>query len=134
MQLDKGGARAQASRMPPARRWVETLLGTAVFSLLAAIAAPGAWAAPDVAAGKARFEGICVQCHRTDASGVPGMGMDLRTAPLVKSGSLDAIAKFIATGHTPTKEFSLGMPPNGGESLSQAERLNIAAYLKTLTK
>ena len=120
--------------MLPARRMVDTLLFTTAFSVLLSTAAPPGWAAPDIAAGKARFEGICVQCHRTDAAGVPGMGMNLRTAPLVKSGSLEAIAKFIASGHTPTKEFSLGMPPNGGESLTQAERLNIAAYLKTLAK
>ena len=101
--------------------------------LLCSLGGP-AGAAPDVAAGKAKFEGICVQCHRSDGSGMPGMGMDLRTAPLVKSGSLEAIAKFIASGHGPTAEFSLGMPPNGGESLSQSERMNIAAYLKTLTK
>lgn len=120
--------------MSPLRRKLNALLCTAPLGLSVLAFAPAAMAAPDIAAGKEKFEGICVQCHRTDAAGMPGMGMDLRTAPLVKSGSLQAIAKFIASGHTPTKEFSLGMPPNGGESLSQTDRLNIAAYLKTLTK
>lgn len=93
-----------------------------------------AGAAPDVAEGKKKFEGICVQCHRADAEGMPGMGMDLRTAPLVRTGSVGAIAKFIATGHAPTAKFPLGMPPDGGESLSDADRTNIAGYLKTLVK
>ncbi len=104
------------------------------FSVALLFATSAAAAAPDVASGKKKFDGLCVQCHRADAEGMNGMGMDLQTAPLVKDGSLAAIAKFIATGHTPTKEFPLGMPPNGGESLSDADRTDIAAYLKTLAK
>ena len=103
-------------------------------ALLAAgvLLAPSARAAPDTTAGKKKFDGLCIQCHRADARGVPGMGMDLTNATLVRSGSLGAIAKFIKSGHAPTKEFSLGMPPNGGESLSPSDRENIAAYLKSL--
>ncbi len=103
-------------------------------ALVAALPLVAAAAAPDVAKGKKKFEGICVQCHRADAEGMPGMGMDLRTAPLVRAGSVGAIAKFIATGHTPTEKFPLGMPPDGGESLSDADRADIAAYLKTLAE
>ena len=63
-----------------------------------------------------------------------GMGMNLTTAELVKTGSVAAIAKFIDMGHPPTKGYPLGMPPNGGESLTDADRTDIAAYLKTLAK
>ena len=108
-------------------------LCTALFAAWL-ILAPRAQAQTDIPAGKKKFDGLCIQCHRTDARGVPGMGMDLTQAPLVKSGSLAAIARFIQSGHLPTKEFSLGMPPNGGESLSNADRENIAAYLKSLAR
>ncbi len=109
---------------------------TRPLALAAALSflAPPAGAASDVAKGKKKFDGICAQCHRLDGEGMPGMGMDLRKAPLVVNGSVGAIAKFIATGHRPTTEFPLGMPPNGGESLTETDRANIAAYLKTLTK
>jgi len=96
--------------------------------------APAAGAAPDLAAGKKHFDGMCVQCHRADAEGMPGMGMNLRKAPLVEKGSIEAIAEFIATGHRPTRDFPLGMPPNGGESLTDQDRTDIAAYLKSLVK
>lgn len=109
------------------------LAGAAVVALPLALA-NAAHAAGDVANGKKKFDGICVQCHRADAEGMPGMGKDLVDAPLVKNGSVGAIAKFIATGHPPTKDFPLGMPANGGESLSDADRTDIAAYLKTLAK
>lgn len=104
------------------------------FALVAALlfAASPAAAAPDVAKGKKKFDGICVQCHRADAEGMPGMGKDLVDAALIKTGSVGAIAKFIATGHPPTKDYPLGMPPDGGEGLSDADRTDIAAYLKTL--
>lgn len=114
-----------------------TIRRSATAGALAAavlLAAAPASAAPDVANGKKKFDGICVQCHRADAEGMPGMGKDLVDAPLIKTGSVGAIAKFIATGHPPTKDFPLGMPANGGESLSDAERTDIAAYLKTLAK
>ena len=104
----------------------------AVWALLAC-SSGAAWAAEaNLANGKKKFDGICIQCHREDAEGMPGMGMNLHKAPLVQKGSVGAIAKFIATGHPPTKDFPLGMPPNGGESLSDADRTDIAAYLKSL--
>lgn len=109
-------------------------LALATLIAAAVLAARPAPAAPDLENGKKKFDGLCVQCHRADAEGMPGMGMDLRTAPLVTKGSVDAIAKFIATGHPPTKEFPLGMPPNGGESLTDADRSDIAAYLKSLDR
>ncbi|MDG2308891.1 MAG: cytochrome c [Candidatus Binatia bacterium] len=105
-----------------------------VLAAALVFAAAPAGAAPDVANGKKKFDGICVQCHRSDGEGMTGMGMNLTEAPLVKTGSVGAIAKFIATGHPPTKDYPLGMPPGGGESLSAADRTDIAAYLKTLAK
>ena len=96
------------------------------------IAATAAWAGGDPAEGKKKFDGMCVQCHRSDAQGVPGMGMDLRDAPLIRTGTEAQIADFIAEGHKPTAEYSLGMPPNGGEDLNAELRLDIAAYLKSL--
>ncbi len=109
-----------------------TFMSSLVVALASTVAP--AWADADLANGKKHFEGICAQCHRTDAEGIQGMGVNLREAPLVKNGSPGAIAKFIATGHGPTKEFPLGMPAGGGESLSATDRTDIAAYLKGLTK
>lgn len=110
------------------------LLRSAVLAA-ALLSAPALAAADtDLENGKKKFDGLCAQCHKTDGEGTPGMGMDLRTAPLVKNGSTGAIAKFIATGHPPTREFPLGMPADGGEDLDQKDRTDIAAYLKTLAK
>ena len=92
-------------------------------------------AAPDAAAGKVKFQkSICVQCHGLEAQGMAGMGMDLRTAPLIKAGQASAIEKFIASGHRGTDQYPGGMPPNGGIQLTQEDRANIAAWLLTLAK
>lgn len=89
----------------------------------------------DAAAGARKFHAsICVQCHGQNAQGVPGMGMDLREAPLVRAAQPEAVAAFIARGHRGTNEFPGGMPANGGTSLTQQDRENIAAWLVTLPK
>lgn len=128
--LDKPSRGAQRD---PMKRRSRVALALALLAATPPITAD-AGAGPDVAKGKKTFEGLCAQCHRADAEGMPGMGMDLRTAPLVRNGSVGAIAKFIATGHPPTEKFPLGMPPDGGESLGDADRTDVAAYLKTLVK
>ena len=91
--------------------------------------------AADPEAGKTKFQkSICVQCHGLEAQGMTAMGMDLRTAPLIKAGNASAIEKFIRTGHRGTNQYPGGMPANGGISLTDADRANIAAWLLTLAK
>ena len=105
----------------------------ALVSALLATAQTTRAADPD--AGKAKFQkSICVQCHGLEAQGMAGMGMDLRTAPLIKAGSASAIENFIRTGHRSTDKYPGGMPPNGGISLTDTDRANIAAWLLTLAK
>jgi len=91
--------------------------------------------AADADVGKAKFQkSICVQCHGLEAQGMAGMGMDLRHAPLIKSGNASAIEKFIENGHRGTSQYPGGMPPNGGIRLTTADRANIAAWLLSLAK
>ena len=92
-------------------------------------------AAGDAATGAKKFRSsICVQCHGVNAQGVRSMGMNLHDAPLIRAGKADAIAAFIARGHRATNEFPGGMPADGGTSLTQQDRENIAAWLVTLPK
>lgn len=108
------------------------LLGALWVPLLAPTWVAGA---SDAAAGKTKFQkSICVQCHGLEAQGMDGMGMDLRSAPLIKAGKADAIEKFIANGHRGTNQYPGGMPPNGGINLSAGDRANITAWLLTLAK
>ena len=91
--------------------------------------------AADAAAGKTKFQkSICVQCHGLEAQGMAGMGMDMRNAPLIKSGNASAIEKFIDNGHRGTSQYPGGMPPDGGIRLTAADRANIAAWLISLAK
>jgi mono/diheme cytochrome c family protein len=107
-------------------------LGVLSLSLLQPNPAAGA---PDAAAGKTKFQkSICVQCHGLEAQGMAGMGMDLRSAPLIRAGKAEAIDKFIENGHRGTNQYPGGMPPNGGISLSASDRANITAWLLTLAK
>ena len=102
------------------------------LALLSPMEANGA---ADAAAGKAKFQkSICAQCHGLEAQGMAGMGMDLRTAPLIKSGNASAIENFIENGHRGTSQYPSGMPPNGGIQLTAADRANITAWLLSLAK
>ncbi len=101
-------------------------------ALLSPVQANGA---AETAAGKAKFQkSICVQCHGLEAQGMAGMGMNLRTAPLIKSGNASAIEKFIENGHRGTSQYPGGMPPDGGIRLTAADRANITAWLLSLAK
>ena len=131
-------ARQRARRQPEQGRFMVNLKQTLciVVALGPTLLSPTeATGAADAAAGKAKFQkSICVQCHGLEAQGMAGMGMDLRTAPLIKTGNTSAIENFIENGHRGTNQYPGGMPPNGGIQLTDADRANITAWLLSLAK
>lgn len=124
---------AEDSLIVIGKRMIRTAL--IVVSLAGWICSVAEASGPSAEAGKKKFQSsICVQCHGLAGQGVPTMGIDLRTAPLIKEGKLDKIDAFIASGHGATKEFPAGMPADGGVALTEADRRNIATWLVEFAK
>lgn len=86
--------------------------------------------AGDAKAGKEVFDNNCSVCHNADSA-------DVKIGPGLKG--LFKKPKMATTGKAPTdanvlakiSEGGNGMPPYG-DTLSDAEKANIIAYLKTL--
>lgn len=130
MQTDTETRPRRQPFLRSARYGMGTLALVLACSLPASVRAAG-----DAKAGAAKFRAsICVQCHGLEGQGVRTMGLDLRTAPLIRAGNPAAVAAFIASGHGATNKFPAGMPPDGGTSLTEEDRENIAAWLVTLPK
>ena len=99
--------------------------GLSLTTLLAAcalIAAP-AYAA-DVAAGKAKYEDICIDCHGDD-----GKGDD--KVPAIAGMSVEKFTKAIQEYQNGTRTKSAKMTKEA-KKLSAADVANLAAYYLTL--
>jgi glucose/arabinose dehydrogenase/cytochrome c553 len=76
--------------------------------------------------------GTCTGCHGMDGKGTP-MGADLTARKyLWGDGSVASIAHIIETGVPHPKAHSGVMPPYGGTALSQADTMDLAAYVWSL--
>lgn len=91
-----------------------------------------------IAQGERVFKGqeggaICVTCHGQDASGMAGLGPNLRDGQwLHGDGSLQFIQNIIRTGVSQPKESSSVMPPYGGVPFSDEHLRAVAAYIYSL--
>lgn len=92
----------------------------------------------DVAAGQAKFEAACANCHSEDATGIPGLGKDLIADSFVKSATDDELVAFISQGRAvtdPLNTTKIAMPPRGGNpTLTDDDLSAIVAYIRTLQK
>jgi len=75
------------------------------------------------AAGKARYEAMCVACHGPDGRGNPALGApDLTDKTWLYGGSFDRVAESIRDGRT-------GVMPAWGKRLNEDELRVIAAWV-----
>lgn len=116
---------------------------SAILLLSALVACGGGSAEPaaptsagDVAAGKVKFDGTCISCHGPDAKGLPNLGKDLTISEFVKSKTDDEMVAFLQVGRSstdPLNTVGIDMPPRGGNpALTDADLLNIVAYVRSL--
>jgi disulfide bond formation protein DsbB len=100
--------------------------------------APSATTAPagDAANGQTLFAGTCSACHGPDATGVVGLGKNLRTSTFVGDLTDAELVDFIKTGRPsgdPLNTTGVDMPPRGGNpALTDDDLLDIVAYLRSI--
>jgi disulfide bond formation protein DsbB len=118
------------------------LIGALALSLAAcgggAIPAPttAPTSAGNAANGETLFVGTCSACHGPDATGVTGLGKNLRTSTFVAEQTDEALLKFIQTGRPasdPANSTGVDMPPRGGNpALTDANLADIIAFLRSI--
>jgi mono/diheme cytochrome c family protein len=90
----------------------------------------------DAVRGKTLYIQSCISCHGPTGAGMPMQGGDIVHSDFVMKKTDQELADFIKRGRTPEDPEStmqLLMPPNGGNfKLTDADRLDIVAYLRTL--
>jgi hypothetical protein len=104
-----------------------------VFSVLAAVGASGAFAAPEH--GREAFEQICATCHGADGKGAPGRENLQVAMPDFSDcafASREPDADWLAVAHDggPVRGFSPLMPPHG-ESLGAETLQLVIAHVRT---
>lgn len=110
-------------------------------------AAPSATTAPaeptaapvsvgDVAAGEEQFNSICIACHGPGGTGIEGLGKPFTTSTFLLTVSDQELLEFIKQGRPSTDPLNttgVDMPPKGGNpALTDAQILDIIAYVRTL--
>lgn len=92
----------------------------------------------DSAAGKEAFLKTCVSCHGPNAEGMPNLGKDLTTSEFVRSKTNQELREFFKVGRPasdPLNTTGVDMPPKGGNpAMTDADLLNIAAFLRSIQK
>jgi mono/diheme cytochrome c family protein len=92
----------------------------------------------DSAQGQTLFASTCVPCHGPKAEGVKGLGKDMTMSQFIKSKSDPDLLTFINQGrpiNDPLNTTGVPMPPKGGNpALTDAQLLDIIAYIRTLQK
>jgi disulfide bond formation protein DsbB len=103
-------------------------------------AAPAAVEAPagDAAKGKELFATSCVACHGPAGEGVAGLGKDMTTSEFIAGLSDTELVEFIKRGRDPGDPLNTTgvlMPPKGGNpALSDAQLMDIVAFMRTIHK
>lgn len=90
-------------------------------------------AAPDLAAGKAKFQQLCATCHGQTGKGDGPAGAALNPKPrdLSVTTKTDAEMKTIMTKGGAAAGLSPTMPPMGA-TLSDSELANVIAFIRSL--
>jgi mono/diheme cytochrome c family protein len=89
----------------------------------------------DPAKGKEAFA-TCAGCHGMDAKGIQGLGKDMTTSEFIKGQTDEQLLAFLKVGRPatdPLNTVGVDMPPKGGNpALSDAQLLDIIAYMRSL--
>lgn len=90
-------------------------------------------AAPDLAAGKAKFQQLCATCHGQvgKGDGPAGAGLNPKPRDLSITTKTDAELKTIMTKGGAAAGLSPTMPPMGA-TLSEPELANVIAFIRSL--
>jgi disulfide bond formation protein DsbB len=111
-------------------------LGLAACGGGGSAATTGPTSAGNAANGETLFVGTCSACHAPDATGVIGLGKNLRTSTFVAEQTDEALLKFIQTGRPasdPANTTGVDMPPRGGNpALTDANLTDIIAFLRSI--
>jgi mono/diheme cytochrome c family protein len=90
----------------------------------------------DALRGKTLYIQSCLSCHGPTGAGMPMQGGDIVHSDFVMKHTDQEVADMIKKGRQPDDPDStmqLLMPPNGGNfQLTDKDRLDIVAYLRTL--
>ncbi|CUS01981.2 Cytochrome c family protein [Candidatus Promineifilum breve] len=95
-----------------------------------------ATSAGDAAAGKTQFDTVCIACHGPGGVGVEGLGKPFTTSEFLLSVNDQELLEFVKTGRPvghPDNTTGVDMPPKGGNpALTDAQLMDIIAYIRTL--
>jgi disulfide bond formation protein DsbB len=90
----------------------------------------------DPEAGEVAFQGTCSSCHGPDATGIEGLGKNLRTSTWVTEQTDEELVQFVLTGRPasdPLNTTGVDMPPKGGNPALTEDNINdIVAYLRSI--
>lgn len=93
-------------------------------------------AAGDASRGLQLYTQSCSSCHGVNAKGIPNLGKDLTSSAFMKGQSDAQLLDFTKKGRPasdPANTTKIDMPPKGGNpALTDAQIMDIIAYLRTL--
>ena len=93
-------------------------------------------ASGDSANGEALYNGSCVACHGPNGQGIEGLGKAFGGSEFINSSSDTEMVAFLQVGRPsddPLNTTGIAMLPRGGNtSLTDAELLDLVAYMRTL--
>ncbi len=93
-------------------------------------------ASGDSANGEALYNGSCVACHGPNGQGIEGLGKPWVGSEFINSSSDTEMVAFLQVGRPsddPLNTTGIAMLPRGGNtSLTDAELLDLVAYMRTL--
>lgn len=89
----------------------------------------------EVVKGKVVFESTCAACHGPEGQGIMNLGKPLVGSPMLNLSDSELVAFLVKGRDSSDKDNTTGvpMPPKGGNpSLTEADLLNVVAYLRDL--
>jgi len=90
----------------------------------------------DAVKGKDAYMQSCTACHGPDAKGIKGLGKDLTNNEYIKTHTDEELLKYVLVGRMPDDPLNttgVAMPPKGGNpALTEAQIVDIIAYMRTL--
>ena len=93
-------------------------------------------ASGDSANGEVLYNGSCVACHGPNGQGIEGLGKSWVGSEFINSSSDTEMVAFLQVGRPsddPLNTTGIAMLPRGGKtSLTDAELLDLVAYMRTL--
>jgi disulfide bond formation protein DsbB len=98
--------------------------------------APVASGSGDPAHGEVLYGGSCIVCHGPGGVGVEGLGKPWVGSDFINSNTDEELVAFLQVGRPtddPANTTGIAMQPRGGNpSLTDADLLDLVAYMRTL--